>query len=202
MSQKQNYSAEERKAQIVSTAACLFARRGFAGTTSAALAKACGVSEALIYKLFASKKGLYEAIIAHKLTSFPPLVVEPDSPETLEEVLARLAERIFAQVSLDPDFVRLLHYCELQESAVARLFQEARGPDALSALGGYLRSQGERGLLRSDLDPYLVAANFFCLTWQSAVSLKVFERDAVYPPTPDAEASATIVSIFARGLRP
>src|SRR5690606_30083282 len=122
----------------------------------------------------------YEAIIAQKLISFPPLVVEPDSPETLEEVLTRLAERIFAQVSLDPDFVRLLQYCELQESAVARLFQEARGPDALGALGGYLRSQGERGLLRCDLDPHLVAANFFCLTWQSAVSLKVFERDAVY----------------------
>lgn len=196
-----SYSADERKAQIVAAATCLFARGGFAGTTSAALAKACGVSEALIYKLFTSKKGLYEAIIAHKLTTFPPLEVDPETLETEEQVLTRLAERIFAQVSADPDFVRLLYYCELQESAVARLFQEARGPGALDSLAGYLRRQAGRGVLRSDLDPRLVAANFFCLTWQSAVSLKVFQRDAVYPHVSDEAATATIVSIFARGLR-
>lgn len=197
-----SYSAEERRAQIVATATCLFAKKGFAGTTTAALAKACGVSEGLIYKHFSSKQALYEAIVSDKLATSDPISIDPETDQSLEEVLGGLAREVFARVADDPDFVRLLYYSELQGSEVAHLFQAARGPEALGTLVAYLERGVRRGQIRDDLELLNVAANFFCLAWHSATSLKVFNREQVYPSSNDETAFTTIVSIFAQGLRP
>ena len=58
----QRLSAEERREAIVTAALPLFARKGFANTTTRELADAAGVSEALIYKHFPSKESLYAEI--------------------------------------------------------------------------------------------------------------------------------------------
>ena len=54
----------ERREKIVRAALPLFARAGFSRTTTRELAKAAGVSEALIYKHFPSKESLYSEIQA------------------------------------------------------------------------------------------------------------------------------------------
>src|SRR5437762_5666458 len=58
----QRLSAEQRREAIVTAALPLFARKGFANTTTRELAEAAGVSEALIYKHFPSKETLYSEI--------------------------------------------------------------------------------------------------------------------------------------------
>ena len=58
----QRLSAEERRAAIVKAVLPLFARKGFANTTTRELAEAADVSEALIYKHFPSKESLYAEI--------------------------------------------------------------------------------------------------------------------------------------------
>jgi len=55
-------SCEERKEAIVKAVLPLFARHGFANTTTKQLAGAAGVSEALLYKHFPSKETLYAKI--------------------------------------------------------------------------------------------------------------------------------------------
>ena len=55
-------SGEERRAAIVRAVLPLFAKRGFAQTTTRELAEAAGVSEALLYKHFPSKESLYAEI--------------------------------------------------------------------------------------------------------------------------------------------
>src|SRR5688572_23042153 len=55
-------SCEERKEAIVRAVLPVFARNGFANTTTKELAEAAGVSEALIYKHFPSKESLYAEI--------------------------------------------------------------------------------------------------------------------------------------------
>lgn len=52
-------TAKDRKLAIVKAALPLFARKGFAETTTKELAKAAGVSEPLLYKHFPSKEALY-----------------------------------------------------------------------------------------------------------------------------------------------
>ena len=56
-------SAEARKEAIVEAVQDVFAAKGFDGTTTRELAKAAGVSEALLYKHFPSKESLYAAML-------------------------------------------------------------------------------------------------------------------------------------------
>ena len=60
---KPRLHAEERRLAIVEAAKPLFARHGFAGTTTKQLARAAGVSEALVFQHFPSKAALYEEIL-------------------------------------------------------------------------------------------------------------------------------------------
>jgi AcrR family transcriptional regulator len=55
--------SDERRKAIVNAAVPLFARKGFAGTTTRELAEAAGISEALLFKHFPSKQLLYREIL-------------------------------------------------------------------------------------------------------------------------------------------
>jgi AcrR family transcriptional regulator len=55
-------TAKDRKLAILTAALPLFARKGFAETTTKDLARAAGISEPLLYRHFASKEELYDAI--------------------------------------------------------------------------------------------------------------------------------------------
>jgi len=56
-------TAEARREAIVEAVRDVFAEKGFDGTTTRELAKAAGVSEALLYKHFPSKEVLYAAML-------------------------------------------------------------------------------------------------------------------------------------------
>jgi AcrR family transcriptional regulator len=55
--------SDERHKAIVAAAVPLFARNSFAGTTTRELAEAAGISEALLFRHFPSKKHLYGEIL-------------------------------------------------------------------------------------------------------------------------------------------
>jgi AcrR family transcriptional regulator len=57
-------ASAKRRESIIAAAIPVFARKGFAGTTTREIAEAVGVSEGLLFKYFASKTALYEAMIA------------------------------------------------------------------------------------------------------------------------------------------
>jgi AcrR family transcriptional regulator len=63
MSNSSRLTADERRSTIVDAATKVFAENGFHGTTTRELAKAAGVSEALLYKHFPSKESLYSAML-------------------------------------------------------------------------------------------------------------------------------------------
>ncbi|MEZ6187626.1 MAG: TetR/AcrR family transcriptional regulator [Planctomycetota bacterium] len=177
----------------------LFAQRGFEGTTSAALAKRCGVSEALLYKLFCNKKQLYGAMIEFKLTHWEPLKVDPETDAPLVEVLGDLARTTFERVEADPDFARLMRYAELQETEFKRTFHEARGKHLIAELEAFFVRRIATGELRRDLDTQLCASSFLCLCWNYACGAKVFQND-FFPQHPDEDVVSFLVTLFARGL--
>lgn len=55
-------SGDERKAAIIKAVRKVFADKGFDGTTTRGLAKAAGVSEALLFKHFPNKEALFAAM--------------------------------------------------------------------------------------------------------------------------------------------
>ena len=65
--------SDERHKAIVAAAVPLFARRGFAGTTTKELAEAAGISEALLFRHFPSKRHLYGEILQSGCEGDPAL---------------------------------------------------------------------------------------------------------------------------------
>lgn len=118
---------DERRKGIVAAAVPLFARKGFAGTTTKEIAEAAGISEALLYKHFPSKKLLYEEIPRLGCEGDPELerlaLLEP-STQTLVR-MARTMVRHFLRIGgaergeLDTRLRLLLHSC-LEDGDYAR----------------------------------------------------------------------------------
>jgi AcrR family transcriptional regulator len=54
---------ERRREQILKSAGLLFAATGLRSTTTAALAKAAGISEAILYRHFGAKQKLFERVV-------------------------------------------------------------------------------------------------------------------------------------------
>lgn len=77
---------DSRRQQILERALPLFARHGFAQTTTRRIAEAAGISEALLFKHFPTKSAVYGAILSDVCQADPGLArlrALPPSTETL-----------------------------------------------------------------------------------------------------------------------
>src|SRR5271170_1099798 len=63
---KSRMHGEDRHRQLLNIAIQSFAQRGFSGTKTKDIAAAAGVSEAILFRHFASKEDLYHAILDEK----------------------------------------------------------------------------------------------------------------------------------------
>ncbi len=86
--------SDERRKAIVASAVPLFARKGFAGTTTKELAETAGISEALLFRHFPSKKQLYDEILRSGCEGDPAL----ECLATLEASTATLVRMIHFMV--------------------------------------------------------------------------------------------------------
>jgi AcrR family transcriptional regulator len=87
---KPRMHAEDRKLAIVRAALPLFARHGFAKTTTKDLARAAGVSEPLLYKHFPSKEALYREIQDFTCRDIDPLVQKLNALDPSTSTLVHL----------------------------------------------------------------------------------------------------------------
>src|SRR5918997_402597 len=83
-------AGEDRRRQIVDVAMRLFSERGFRGTTTKEIATAAGVSEAIIFRHFATKDELYTAIIDHKACSGEMADLERPVAEDIRKSVAEM----------------------------------------------------------------------------------------------------------------
>lgn len=86
--------SDERRKAIVAAAVPLFARKGFAGTTTKELAEVAGISEGLLFRHFPSKKHLYGEILRLGCEGDPAL----ERMATLEPSTATLVHMIHFMV--------------------------------------------------------------------------------------------------------
>jgi AcrR family transcriptional regulator len=163
--------ADDRRLQIAQVAMRLFSERGFRGTTTKEIAQAAGVSEAIIFRHFATKEELYTAIIDYKGCAgagVNPVAGRPDSPAVIDEIRGCVAEAmeasddlaVFQTVALhmldhhqgDPEFLRLLMYIALENHALGQVFWDKNVRVLYEFLGGYIRRRQREGAFR-DADP-------------------------------------------------
>lgn len=151
-------TAKDRKLAIVKAALPLFARKGFAETTTKDLAKAAGVSEPLLYKHFPSKEALYDEIQNFSCNSTDAVVkkladLEPSSSTLVHLVYflmrALILGRPVGTIEWDTRH-RLMLKSFLEDGAYARLAYKKRFGcfcsqmeaclDAAAAAGDVVRS--------------------------------------------------------------
>jgi AcrR family transcriptional regulator len=118
---------DERRKAIVTAAVPLFARNGFAGTTTRELAAAAGVSEALLFRHFPSKQSLYREILALGCEGDPALeelATLPASTGTLVHIVRFMVRRFVLGCEIErrelDHRMRLVAHSFLEDGSYAR----------------------------------------------------------------------------------
>ena len=79
---------EENERALLEAAESIFAEQGFAGATTAAIARRAGVPKANLHYYFATKEGLYRAVIERVLNAWLAAASSFDASEDPAEALA------------------------------------------------------------------------------------------------------------------
>src|SRR3954471_20089908 len=97
-------TAEERRETLVESAVHVFAERGFHGTPTAEVAKAAGISQAYLFRLFPTKAELYVAAVdrcfARTLGAFKEAAAGAAPEEALEAMGQAYAELLEDRTAL------------------------------------------------------------------------------------------------------
>lgn len=197
---RRRLKAAERRARIVRSSMDLFARRGFEATRTRDIARAAGVSEAMVFKLFPDKESLYRAILEQRISDIEramPLAELAESADPPDAFLTRMASAMLTRIETDPSFLRLYLHSALEGHPLAAEFDRARGAGARKAVAGYLTRRPE---MRQAIDPDLAARAFLGLVAWFALARNVF-HEAVASATPRDEIVRTIVAVFLDGVR-
>lgn len=157
-------AGDDRRYQILRIAVSLFSERGFRGTTTKEIAQAAGVSEAMVFRHFATKEELYSAILDHKACSGGPADPEKMVADALarkddEAVFEGLALGALNHHEMDPEFQRLLLYSALEKHQLAQTFFETFVRRVYEFLGDYIRQRQRDGAMRK-IDPAIIVRAF------------------------------------------
>jgi len=190
-------TSQERQASLISTAASLFAANGFNGTTTKAIAKAAGVSEALLFKHFPTKRALYGAILAETVTVHELL----DAVE--EAAKKRDDRRVFALIAgfrirpgVDSTLLRLLLFSALEGHELSEMFFGKQHRVFYDHLAAYIEVRIGEGAFRT-VDPLLAARAFVGMVVHHRLLHEIFD---VPMHRSHQETVTTYVDLFLNGL--
>jgi AcrR family transcriptional regulator len=195
-------TAAERRDRIVASSMRLFAARGFSATKTKDVARAAGVSEAMVFKLFPDKKRLYRALIERKIADVEkvlPLAALEASEERPEEFLGRIAGVMLERIEDDPTFLRLLLFSALEDHPLAAEFDAARAKGMRDVITAFVRRQQRAGTLRA-CDAEFASRAFLGLVGWFALARTVF-REPGSRKIPRERLVRDVVSLFLDGMR-
>jgi AcrR family transcriptional regulator len=197
----QRVSGDERRRQIIEAAATLFSRKGFRGTTTREIAEAVGVSEAMLFKHFATKEELYAAIIEVKSHGRRVLdtVVEAAERDDDAEVLRTLARETIERTQVDPTLMRLTFFSALEGHALSEIMFRSRVQQFDDFLSRYIAKRIAAGAFRT-VDTLQATWNFFGMVAYHVQRRELFGQK---PPShlTTERAVEEMVELFLRGVR-
>jgi TetR/AcrR family transcriptional regulator len=170
--------AQERHQQLLRVAIEVFARNGFSGTKTRDIAAAAGVSEAILFRHFATKEDLYHAILDMKVDKDRLAAHNRNLAALMDArddrgVFLSIGREILRSFGADPAFHRLMMYAMLEGHLMANLFQEQFVLPTGHLLGKYIDQRQAEGIFRR-CDPK-VAVKFACGSFvHYAMSRQIF----------------------------
>ncbi len=197
-------SAEERRLQILRVAVSLFSQRGFVGTTTKEIAQAAGVSEAMVFRHFATKQELYSAILDHKACSGDTMNPEAMVAEALQEkddrkVFERLAVGALNHHECDPEFQRLLLHAALEGHELAQMFFEKFVRRVYELLGNYIAERQRDGAMVA-MDPAIVVRAFIGMVIHHSLNNNLWDPQRRLLKISNQEAAKQFSDILLNGI--
>ncbi len=195
------FSAADRKEMILDAATPLFAQQGFNGTTTRQIAEKARVTEALIFRHFASKEELYWEVIERKIR-------KAAAPERIRqqlreggsdlEVLSSVAAEILERRAKDQTLSRLLLYSALENHRLSHRFFRSHISECYEILSDFVRKRIDEGKFRP-MNPLLAARAFLGMviyhSWiQELYGGKRYQNFSVQ------EVSTTLAEVWLRGM--
>src|SRR5215203_749209 len=172
-------AGEERRSQLLTVAVTLFSQRGFRGTTTKEIAQAAGVSEAMVFRHFATKEELYAAILDHKMCSgerFDPAKMASDAIQRKDDrgVFEALALGALTHHENDPEFQRLLLHSALEKHQLAQMFFDGFVRPVYEFVSGYIRERQREGAL-IEIDPAIVVRCFIGMVMHHSLNNNLWD---------------------------
>jgi TetR/AcrR family transcriptional regulator len=196
-------SATDRRNQLIDVAIDLFSRKGFAGTTTKEIAAAAGVTEAIIFRHFATKQDLYKAILDARCET-------PDSQAWFSEaqqfmdanddegLFRALITTIVQSKRDDPRFERLMLHAALEGNELAIMHHNQCALPVGKKLIAYIQKRQQEGAIRQ-LDP--VAVIFSIVGMADFYAHQKYLHLSTSFPTSDEAVIDAFLAIVMKGLK-
>ncbi len=204
-------AGDERRSQILRVAVELFAHEGFRGTTTKKIAQAAGVSEAMVFRHFATKEELYAAILDHKACSGDAVDLElmvadavqrRDDRAVFEGLAFNALELAFNALEHhehDPDFQRLLLHAALEGHELAQMFFEKFVRRVYEFLGAYIRQRQLEGAM-IDIDPAIIVRSFIGMIIHHSLNNNLWDPQRRLLNLSNQAAAQNFTAILLRGI--
>lgn len=197
-------SAEERRREIVRVAVRVFSQRGFRGTTTREIAQAVGVSEAIIFRHFATKEELYRAIIDHVSCEggiTDPCEIVGDAMQRKDDraVFEGLAFHALKHHQDDKELIRLLLYAALEGHELAQMFWERTVIRFYEFLGAYIRERQRDGAMRN-IDPRIIVRTFIGTIIHHSLNNNLWDTDRRLLNISNEEAARSFTDVLLKGI--
>ena len=194
-------SSTDRKKQILEIATELFARHGFNGVTTRQVGDAAGITEAMVFRHFASKDDLYWEVLSAKAA---PDEVKKQLEEKLQQDLEPI--EIFTSIALhvlnrnlgDPAKSRLLLFSALENHRLSQRFFKIYMSEWYELLAGYIRRQIQEGRFRA-VDPVLAARGFIGMVFHHYLVQELF-GGSKYQTFDLEEVAHTMAELWLNGI--
>jgi len=201
-------SGDERRLVILQAAVELFSQHGFKGATTKEIAKASGVSEAMLFRHFENKDALYEAIIETKGCRESATKFAWDNDEALIKAIAekddaavfyRLGFTVLEKQQSNVPFMRLLLYSALEEHDLAERFFHEFVERVYDFIGGYIATRQKDGAFRN-VKPRLAVRAFLGMLLHHSLNNILWDKSGYLLKISNDDAAKGFADILLNGL--
>ncbi len=201
-------TGDKRREQILQTAISLFSQKGFSGTTTKEIGKAAGVSEAMVFRHFAKKSDIYDAILGNKACHegmrFPweedAVLLEAIKNKDDQAVFYALALNALNKHQSDVSFMRLLFYSALEEHELAERFFSEFVARIYGFIGSYIEERQKDGAIR-DMNPKIAVRAFMGMMIHHSLNNILWDKSRKLLNISNEEAARNFAEILLRGIR-
>ena len=199
---------QARREQILEIAVGLFSQYGFKGATTKKIAEESGISEAMLFKHFATKHDLYGAILDAKacnegLTRFPW-----ESNENVKEAIEATDDHAFffhmalnalEKQQADESFLRLMFYAALEEHELAERFFSEFVTKLYEFIGSYIAERQIAGAMRQ-MDPRIVVRAFLGMIIHHSLNNILWDKKRTILNISNEDAARNFAEIILNGV--